>query len=162
MKALVARMAFLMCVPVGSLAAQASVAPGTSNAAGRNLPVEKVTGIGGFFLRSADPKALAAWYEKHLGVTQTPTTYEQEPWSQQAGMTIFGPFKADTKYFGDMSKQWMINFRVRNLDAMVEQLKRAGIAVEVDSQMYPNGRFAKLSDPEGNGIQLWEAKRPGG
>jgi predicted enzyme related to lactoylglutathione lyase len=75
---------------------------------------------------------------------------------------VFAPFAANTPFFGDMAKQWMINFRVRNLDAMVAQLRREGIAVEVDPEVYPNGRFAKLSDPEGNGIQLWEAKRPGG
>jgi predicted enzyme related to lactoylglutathione lyase len=124
--------------------------------------MEKVTGIDGLFFRSADPKRLAAWYEKHLGVTKAPESYQQEPWSQEAGFTVFAPFAANTPFFGDMAKQWMINFRVRNLDAMVAQLRREGIAVEVDPEVYPNGRFAKLSDPEGNGIQLWEAKRPGG
>ena len=122
--------------------------------------MEKVTGIGGFFFRSTDPKALQEWYERHLGVTRTPDTYEQEPWSQEAGATVFAPFKADTKYFGRPEQRWMINFRVRNLDAMVAQLRRAGIEVTVDPDSYPNGRFARLTDPEGNPIQLWEAKRP--
>ena len=83
-----------------------------------------------------------------------------EPWQQEAGTTVFAPFKADTKYFGRPTQQWMINFRVRDLDAMVAQLKRAGITVEVDPQAYPNGRFARLEDPEGNPIQLWQPKDP--
>src|SRR5215217_1125497 len=108
---------------------------------------ERVTGIGGFFFRSQDPKAMAEWYEKHLGVTQTPKSYDSEPWRQQEGMTVFAPFSADSKYFGRPSQQWMINFRVRDLDAMVAQLKKAGITVEVDTTLYPNGRFGRLQDP---------------
>ena len=121
---------------------------------------EKVTGIGGFFFRAKDPKALALWYERNLGVTQTPKSYQEEPWKQEAGMTVFAPFPMDSKMFGTADKQWIINFRVTNLDAMVAQLRRAGIEVEVDPQTHPNGRFAALKDPEGNPIQLWEAKRP--
>lgn len=121
---------------------------------------EKVVGIGGFFFRSKDPKSLAAWYERNLGVTQTPKTYQEEAWKQEAGITVFAPFPMDTKMFGNPDKQWMINFRVTNLDAMAAQLRRAGIEVEVDPQTYPNGRFAGLKDPEGNPIQLWEPKRP--
>ena len=124
-------------------------------------PMERVTGIGGFFFRATDPKGLAEWYERHLGINLTPTSYAQQPWEQTAGPTVFGPFRKDTKYFGSDSQQWMINFRVRNLDAMVAQLRRAGIDVEVDAELYPNGRFARLKDPEGNPIQLWEPKRPG-
>jgi predicted enzyme related to lactoylglutathione lyase len=118
--------------------------------------MERVTGIGGFFFKASDPKALAEWYERHLGVTRTPQTYGQQPWVQDSGATVFGPFRKDTKYFGAESQQWMINFRVRNLDAIVAQLRRAGIEVDVDPKTYPNGRFARLKDPEGNPIQLWE------
>ena len=121
---------------------------------------EKVSGIGGFFFRAKDPKSLAAWYERNLGVTQTPKSYQEEPWKQEAGMTVFAPFPMDSKMFGSAEKQWIINFRVTNLDAMVAQLRHASIEVEVDPQTYPNGRFASLKDPEGNPIQLWEAKRP--
>jgi predicted enzyme related to lactoylglutathione lyase len=123
-------------------------------------PIERVTGIGGFFFRATDPKGLAEWYERHLGVTRTPQSYSEEPWRQDGGSTVFGPFAANTKYFGRPTQQWMINFRVRDLGAMVAQLKRANIAVDVDSQVYPNGRFARLEDPEGNPIQLWEPKDP--
>ncbi len=122
--------------------------------------VERVTGIGGFFFRARDPKALADWYEKQLGVTQTPTSYDGVPWRQDEGITVFAPFAKKTKYFGRASQQWMINFRVRNLDAMVAQLRKSGSAVEVDPETYPNGRFARLKDPEGNPIQLWEEQVP--
>lgn len=124
--------------------------------------IEKVTGIGGVFFRASDPKGLAAWYERHLGVSRTPTTYSQEPWRQEQGPTVFAPFAAETKYFDRPTQQWMINFRVRDLDAMAAQLTRAGIAVKVDSQVYPNGRFARLHDPEGNPIELWEPKATAG
>jgi glyoxylase I family protein len=122
--------------------------------------MEKVLGFGGLFFRAKDPKALAEWYEKHLGIDKTPQSYEQEPWRQERGWTVFAPFPQDSKYFGRDSQQFMFNFRVRDLDAMVAQLKRAGIVVEVDAQAYPNGRFARLDDPEGNPVQLWEPKRP--
>lgn len=115
-----------------------------------------MAGIGGFFFRAEDPAALAAWYAEHLGVARTPTSYDEQPWTQEAGPTVFGPFSADTDYFGRPEQAWMINFRVPDLDAMVVQLRAAGIAVEVDPQTYPNGRFARLADPEGNPIQLWE------
>ena len=119
-------------------------------------PKEKVLGIGGLFFRAKDPKALATWYQENLGVSPTPTSYDEQPWVQAAGATVFAPFGEKTGYFGDMKKMWMINFRVRNLDAMVAQLKGNGVAVEVDPEVYPNGRFARLTDPEGNPIQLWE------
>lgn len=117
---------------------------------------QQVTGIGGLFFRSSNPESLSEWYETHLGVNRTPTSYDDAPWQQEQGPTIFAPFKKDTEYFGDPTHSWMINFRVNDLDAMVKQLENAGIEVKVDAQSYPNGRFARLSDPEGNPIQLWE------
>jgi glyoxylase I family protein len=117
--------------------------------------METVTGIGGFFFRAQDPRAIARWYLDHLGIALTPTKYDQQPWQQEAGTTAFQPFPATTKYF-DPAKAWMMNFRVRNLDAMVSQLRGANISVEVDEHKYPNGRFAHLHDPEGNPIELWE------
>ena len=120
--------------------------------------MEKVLGIGGFFFRARDPAALGQWYEKHLGIALVPTSYDQEPWQQEAGPTAFAPFPKDTDYFGRAEQAWMINFRVRDLDAMVAQLRAAGIEVEVVAEEYPNGRFARLSDPEGNPIELWQAK----
>jgi glyoxylase I family protein len=118
--------------------------------------MESVTGIGGFFFRATDPLALARWYQEHLGITSAPSTYDELSWQQEAGPTVLAPFPANTDYFGDAKQSWMINFRVRNLDAMVTQLRAAGIRVEIDPEAYPNGRFARLTDPEGNPIQLWE------
>lgn len=118
--------------------------------------MEKATGIGGLFFHSRDPVALGRWYQEHLGVTLTPSSYEELPWRQEAGPTVFAPFPEGTDYFGDAKQAWMVNFRVRNLDAMAAQVLGAGIAIDVDAQQYPNGRFARLHDPEGNPIELWE------
>jgi predicted enzyme related to lactoylglutathione lyase len=110
----------------------------------------KAVGIGGIFFRSRDTKALAQWYETHLGVTGY--------WQTDAGMTVFAPFKQETDYF-PAGKQWMINFRVDELDPLVAQLKSAGIAVETrpdDWDTPETGRFARIHDPEGNQIELWE------
>jgi len=89
--------------------------------------VEKVTGIGGVFFRARDPIALAFWYREYLGIDLVPEDYEQPGWRQQAGPTAFAPFPENTDCFGDRNRLWMINFRVSNLDAMVEQLRDAGI-----------------------------------
>jgi catechol 2,3-dioxygenase-like lactoylglutathione lyase family enzyme len=118
--------------------------------------MEKVTGIGRVFFRARDPESLARWSRDKLGVDLVPTSYEQSPWRQVAGPTAFAPFPADTDYFGRAEQSWMINFRVRSLTAMVKQLESAGVSVKVDPQEYPNGRFARVHDPEGNPIELWE------
>ncbi len=117
---------------------------------------EGVTGIGGFFFRAKDPKALAAWYQDHLGVLLTPEKAGDPVWTQQPGPTSFTPFPEKTSYFGDPSKQWMINFRVANLERLAEQLQTAGILVTLDKATSPYGRFARLQDPEGNEIELWQ------
>ena len=130
---------------------------GAAAAAGSEAAdMEKVTGIGGLFFRASDPKALGKWYADHLGVSLVPTTYDDQPWRQEAGTCAFQPFPEKTSYFGDETRRWMVNFRVRNMDKMAAQLRAAGIAVDVDQKSYPNGRFARLHDPEGNPIELWE------
>ena len=118
--------------------------------------MEKVTGIGGLFFRAKDPRMLAQWYSDHLGVNLVPTKPGDSAWRQEAGPTAFRPFGEKTTYFGNDTKQWMVNFRVRDMDKMAAQLRAAGITVEIDPKTYPNGRFARLSDPEGNPIELWE------
>lgn len=123
-------------------------------------PAERVLGIGGLFFRSSDPKKLAEWYELNLGIDPLPTDYGHTSWQQAAGPTAFAPFPKDTSYFGSPQQAWMVNFRVRSLDAMVAQLQKAGIPVKVDPEKYPNGRFARLHDPEGNPIELWEPASP--
>lgn len=120
--------------------------------------MQKVTGIGGFFFRAKDPATLGQWYKDHLGIDLVPSDYSQQPWSQEAGPTAFAPFPKDTDYFSRSDQQWMINFRVRDLDAIVQQLRAANIEVTVNPETYPNGRFARTHDPEGNPIELWEPK----
>jgi glyoxylase I family protein len=118
-----------------------------------NTPTERVLGIGGLFFRSRDPKKLAQWYELNLGI-------DHRVWQQAAGPTAFTPFAMDTDYFGSKQQAWMVNFRVRSLDAMVAQLQKSNIEVKVDPEKSPYGRFAKLHDPEGNPIELWEPASP--
>jgi glyoxylase I family protein len=118
--------------------------------------MEQVTGIGGLFFRAKDPVALAQWYLVHLGINLTPTGNGESPWQQDAGPTVFSPFPAASDYFGDPNQSWMVNFRVKDLDAMVGQLRAAGVIIVVDTQEYPQGRFARLQDPEGNPIELWQ------
>lgn len=117
---------------------------------------QTVTGIGGIFFRAKDPAALASWYQEHLGIDEVPKDYDTTPWQTQAGTTVFAPFAADTDYFGRPEQNWMINFRVADMDAMAAQLEAAGINVKRDPETHPNGRFARLHDPEGNPVELWE------
>jgi predicted enzyme related to lactoylglutathione lyase len=118
--------------------------------------MEIVNGIGGFFFRARDPEALAKWYHENLGVAPVPASYNDSPWRQDAGPTAFAPFPEDATNFGDAGKTWMINFRVDNLDRLAAQLQASGESVTIVPQQYPNGRFARLKDPEGNPIELWE------
>lgn len=119
---------------------------------------QKVLGIGGIFFRADDLDALRTWYHQHLGINIVPTDYDMPCWQQEAGSTVFAPFAHDTDYFGNQAQQWMINFRVADLSAMVAQLQEAGITVEADVTEHPNGWFARLQDPEGNPIELWQEK----
>jgi glyoxylase I family protein len=119
-------------------------------------PMHKVTGIGGFFFRAADPDALAAWYRDNLGIDPVPMAEGEQSWRQEAGETAFTAMAGSVDQFGDPTRQWAINFRVADLDGMVAQLRRADTTVTVDPETYPYGRFAHLTDPEGNPIQLWQ------
>ncbi len=118
--------------------------------------MEKVNGIGEFFFRALDPESLGRWYRGHLGKNLVPSSYDEPPWLQETGPTAFAPFPETTEYFGDAGKLWRINFRVRNLDAMMAQLRAAGISVELNPEQFPNGRFARRHDLEANPIELWE------
>jgi len=118
--------------------------------------MERVTGFGGFFFRAHNPEALGRWYAEQLGIDEPPTSYAEPSWWQQQGPTVFAPFPANSEHFTTPDQTWSLNFRVRDLDAMLAQLRAAGVEVEADPETYPNGRFANLADPEGNQIQLWE------
>jgi predicted enzyme related to lactoylglutathione lyase len=115
--------------------------------------VERVLGIGGYFLRATDPEALAAWYRECLGLDVD----EHGLWRQEAGPTVFATFDADTDYFGARTQQAMLNVRVRDLDAMLEQLRACGADVATETQdMEGVGRFGWVTDPEGHRIELWQ------
>jgi len=115
--------------------------------------MERVTGIGGYFLRAADPTALGAWYREFLGLDAD----EHGLWIQDPGPTVFATFDEDTDYFGSRSQQTMVNFRVGDLDAMLAQLRDKGADVDDDVQeMDGVGRFGWVTDPEGHRIELWQ------
>lgn len=117
--------------------------------------VERVTGIGGVFFRSSDPERLAAWYEQHLGLDCGPQG--DVLWQQEAGPTVWAPFPQDSDYLGQPEQQVMINFRVRDLDAMLAQLHEAGIDPDDDVVEEAGvGRFAHVRDPAGTRLELWE------
>jgi glyoxylase I family protein len=120
--------------------------------------MEKVTGIGGLFFRAHDPKALGRWYQQHLGISLTPSSYEDSVSQQEAGPTVFAPFEETCDYFGDAHKFWMVNSRGpgsrQNGGPVTSRWNRG----QMDPQSYPNGRFARLHDPEGNPIELWQPK----
>ena len=117
--------------------------------------MQRVLGIGGFFFRSRDPDQLAAWYQQHLGIDPAPTTLDMTPWRTGAGVTVFAPFAAETEYF-PADRAFMLNFRVADLDAMLAQLQSAGIETGSVQTMDGIGRFARIHDPEGNPVELWE------
>ena len=121
----------------------------------------EVLGIGGLFFRARDPEALTTWYRETLGVGAGCGAGDGDPsewfWQAQGGETVFAPFKADTDYFA-ADKQWMVNFRVAGLDALVARLAAKGVAAERRAEWDDpsTGRFARIHDPEGNAIELWE------
>lgn len=118
--------------------------------------MHKVSGIGGFFFRAKDASALDLWYRDNLGIDLVPQAEGDESWRQEAGETAFTSMPGAIDQFNAPDKAWAINFRVPDLDGMVEQLRAAGTTVEVDPNDYGFGRFATLADPEGNPIQLWQ------
>lgn len=129
---------------------------------------KRVTGIGGIFFRSKDPAKLQAWYDKHLNISPLP----HSPWgkgdstplfewrdlenSESKAYTVFGIFPEDTDYFSPSKASFMFNFRVDDLDRVLAELERESIQAHGSITELPFGRFARISDPEGNQIELWE------
>ncbi len=112
-----------------------------------------MVGIGGFVFRAADPDKLRAWYAEHLGVGAG----EHGVWETTSGPSVFSPFPRTSDYFA-ADRQWMLNLRVDDLDALLAKLAAAGIEVTTDPDwdMPGVGRFARIHDPEGNPLELWE------
>jgi predicted enzyme related to lactoylglutathione lyase len=124
--------------------------------------MKKVTGLGGVFFKSNDPKAMNEWYAKNLGlpVGEYGTTFEwrQDDDPAKKGSTSWCAFPADTKYFNPSEKPFMINYRVENLVALVEELKKENVTIVDEIAEYDYGKFVHVLDPEGNIIELWEPK----
>ena len=122
--------------------------------------MERVIGIGGVFFKARDPKALAEWYATYLGVPfDTGQTYGTFT-AANGDQTVWSIFPADTTYFAPSQSGFMINFRVRDLKAMLAQLRDAGLPVDERVEEYEYGNFGWVVDPEGNRIELWEPKQP--
>lgn len=124
--------------------------------------MERVTGIGGVFFKAKDTKKLKAWYQEHMGIEPDEQGYVVFLWRERENpdakaSTVWEAFPADTTYFGPERAQYMINYRVRNLDAMLAQLRAAGATVDDDIQVLDTiGRFGWATDPDGNRFELWE------
>ena len=128
--------------------------------------MKRVTGIGGLFFKSKNPGKLQEWYGKHLGIKPLPHSpwgdgdsaplfeYRDKDDPARVCYAVFGLFEHDTDYFGP--SPFMFNFRVNDLDALLETLRQEGVHVAEEIRDYPYGRFVKITDPEGNMIELWE------
>jgi len=121
---------------------------------------KKVTGIGGIFFKTKDPEILKAWYQKNLGLVTNEygSVFEfrstDEP--DYKGYLVWSPFTEDTKYFDPSTKEFMINYRVENLEDLLEELRKEGVEIIGEIEKYEYGKFAHIVDPEGNKIELWE------
>jgi|SRR5690606_22878041 len=122
--------------------------------------MKRVTGIGGIFFKCKDPKKIMEWYQNHLGLNTNPygatfDWYEGHDPNKKA-QTQWSPFAENTKYFDPSAKEFMINYRVENLEELVEELKKEGVTIVDEMETYDYGKFIHILDPEGNKIELWE------
>lgn len=126
---------------------------------------QRVTGIGGIFFKADDPKKMQDWYDQHLGLNFEGKGYNSFLWQDsttgEQGRTEFSFFKKDTTYFDPSPSPFMINFRVKNLEALVQLLKEEGVTIVGEIQTYPYGKFGWILDPDGNKIELWEPVEEG-
>jgi predicted enzyme related to lactoylglutathione lyase len=124
---------------------------------------KRVTGIGGIFFKAQDPKKLGQWYQQHLDIeieaeaTASTFRWREKDNPEQTGATVWGLFPKETTYFGDKDRAFMINYRVENLEKLLEILKSEGVQVVKPLVNTEQGRFAWIIDPEGNRIELWQA-----
>lgn len=122
--------------------------------------MKKVTGIGGIFFKSNDPEKLNDWYSRNLGLVTNEYgslfEFRQSDHPEKKGYLQWSPFKNDTKYFEPSDKPFMINFRVENIELLVEELKKEGVVICDAIGTYEYGKFVHIMDPEGNKLELWE------
>jgi predicted enzyme related to lactoylglutathione lyase len=120
--------------------------------------VEKAEGIGGVFLRGRDAEGLRNWYAEQLGIDVHPEFGGAQLGPSGDGSVIWAMFAADTEYFGRPDQAFMVNYRVADLDAMLAQLRAAGVQVAAETQESPEGKFGWATDPEGNRFELWQPR----
>ncbi len=121
--------------------------------------MKKVTGIGGIFFKCDDPQVMKEWYDKHLGISDAGygAMFEwREKDSEKEGYTLWSPFASDTKYFEPSQKSYMINYRVENIETLVEELEAAGVQILDDITDSEYGKFVHILDPEGNKVELFQ------
>ena len=121
--------------------------------------MKRVTGIGGIFFKSADPKALGDWYKTHLGLDVTDWGGALFQWGgegSEPGITVWSPFAQDTNYMQPSAASFMINYRVEDLDGLLAALKQEGCNVVDKTESSAQGKFGWVIDPEGNKVELWE------
>ncbi len=122
--------------------------------------IKRVTGIGGVFFKCKDPKKLREWYNIHLGLNTNEYgsvfEWRQGTDTTQKGFTQWSPFKETTKYFEPSTKDFMINYRVENLEYLISQLQKEGVTIVNKMEVYDYGKFVHIIDLEGNKIELWE------
>jgi len=124
--------------------------------------MKRVTGIGGIFFKAQDQKKMAAWYEKHLGLKEehagegVSLRWRELDNPDTIGLTAWSIFKEDTKYFNPSRAPFMINYRVDDLDGLLDALRAEGVQIDPKREDFDYGRFAWIMDPEGNRIELWE------
>lgn len=129
--------------------------------------MKRVTGLGGVFFKTADPKKIKEWYGKHLGlpVDEYGASFRwvdiNDKEAKAPALTAWSPFKEDTTYFQPSEKQFMFNYRVENLVELLKVLKEEGVQIVGEMQEYPYGKFGWIMDPDGNKIELWEPKDEG-
>ena len=122
--------------------------------------MKRVTGLGGIFFKCQDPEKVKAWYKTHLGLDAGPygASFEWRDINDpvKKGTTQWNTFSQNSDYFEPSQKDFMINYRVENLETLVEELKKEGVTILDDIETYDYGKFVHLLDPEGNKIELWE------
>ena len=122
--------------------------------------MKKVTGIGGIFFKCKDPKKMKEWYKTHLGLNTNEYganfEWREESDTTKKGSTQWSPFAETTKYFEPSTKDFMINYRVADLEALVEELKKEGVTIVDKIETYDYGKFVHIIDMEGNKLELWE------
>lgn len=128
----------------------------------KDIKMKKVTGIGGIFFKCKDPQQVMEWYKTHLGIDMSPYgakfEWKQEDDSTKEGYTLWTPFAEKTKYFEPSTKDFMINYRVENIEALVAELKNEGVTILDNIEDSDYGKFVHILDIEGNKVELWEPK----